>query len=70
MLMEADCFRYGGLIVVEIFVRLRLSGDNVVSMLMEANSFCDDKFLFYFSLVGFIVDLYGKICIVNYFYFV
>lgn len=44
--------------------------DNVVSMLMEADCFRDDKFLFYFSLVGFIVDLYGKICIVNYFYFV
>ncbi len=44
--------------------------DNVVSMLMEADCFRYDKFLFYFPYFGFIVDLYGKICIVNYFYFV
>ena len=37
--MEAGCFRYGGLIVVEVFVRRCLSGDNVAIGLMEADCF-------------------------------
>ena len=50
----------------EIDVRLRLRGESLVSRLMEADCFSYDKFSFYFSHVGFIVDLYGKICIVSF----
>ena len=53
MLMEADCFRYGDKNNGSVVVRLRLSVDNVVSRLMEANSFRYDKFLFLFLLFWF-----------------